>query len=85
MLKCPACGEATISQWRKFLLSPAIPVVCGHCHAEITLPAYDLGVLLLIVALSRLLPLLYALVAFVVYGVVRQCFVPLVVRTPGKR
>ena len=78
-LKCPSCGKATISPWRKLIIGGVITAECPSCHCEITVPPYDFAILLLIVMTYQFFkpPLLYIAIAFLAYMVIRQIYIPL--------
>lgn len=37
-LKCPHCGELTISVFRKLCLGPAVPTTCKACGKKVGVP-----------------------------------------------
>lgn len=81
-LECPSCGKPTINPWRKLTIGGALTAECPSCHCEITVPPYDFAILFFIVMANHFFKprLLYAAIVFVAYMVVRQLYVPLVVK-----
>lgn len=81
-LKCPSCSKPTINPWRKLAIGGVLTAECPSCHCEITVPPYDFAILLFIVMANHFFkpPLLYTAIVFVAYMVVRQLYVPLVVK-----
>jgi RNA polymerase subunit RPABC4/transcription elongation factor Spt4 len=85
MMKCPACGSASISPWRKLVIGSRVSTRCPSCQSQITLPDYDGAILLLLVMVNFALkpPLIYVGTALLAYGLLRQRFVPLIVKRPA--
>ena len=84
MQTCPACKHPSIKAWKKALVGGLLTITCPCCHASLGMPAYDMVPLLLILAWYSLFnpPLVYFGVGFVVYMIIRQIYIPLVVRAP---
>lgn len=39
-MKCPNCGENSITVWQKLNMRPAYPIVCKSCGKKITVPKW---------------------------------------------
>jgi len=88
MNKCPNCGEATISNYKKFMLGPGRTIECPGCKARISVSwwtmALLLGMLMIMFTIDDMLSSgVYTIVALGLMGVymfIHKNFIPLEVR-----